>query len=151
CATILAGQQVDVRAMSLTSETAVLAPGQINRYQGVFRSAGSARRWIGKCRCGAGVKIEGEPLFDARGDAAVLGVDGLLYTTRVLNTHELVIVRHLCANPPPGEPPLGRWVLTRPVFDGGKRDSKRHDCNARCTGATGPACDCRCRGRNHGS
>ena len=29
-------------------------------------------------------------------------------------------------------------TLARPVFDGGKPDSKRHTCSARCTSATGP-------------
>jgi hypothetical protein len=24
------------------------------------------------------------------------------------------------------------------------------ECNARCTGATGPSCECKCRGENHG-
>lgn len=142
-----------------TADDATMAPGQLNRYRGAFRSAGPARRWIGRCRCGAGIKLEGAPLYDAKGDAAVIGADGLLYTTRVLNTHELVLVRHRC----PGQTaidavtrtertfPVERWVYCRPVVDGGKPDSKRHTCGARCTNATGPSCDCRCRGANHGS
>lgn len=129
----------------MTAETSTMAPGQMNRYRGAFRSAGPARRWIGRCRsCGAGVKLDGEPLYDSKSDAAVLGADGLLYTTRVLNTHEIVLTRHACGS-------AGTWVFCRPVFDGGKPDSKRHACGARCTNATGPACDCKCRGANHGS
>ena len=139
--------------MTMTADDAKMAPGQLNRYRGTFRSAGPARRWVGRCRCGAGVKLEGEPLYDATGDAAVIGADGLLYTTRVLNTHEIVLVRHRC----PGDAVYsdrgseGRWVFCRPVVDGGKPDSKRHTCGARCTNATGPSCDCRCRGANHGA
>ena len=130
----------------LTAETVTMAPGHINRYRGKLHSAGTRRRWIGRCRaCGVGVRVEGDPLYDVRGDAAVLGSDGLLYTTRVINTHELVLVWHGCV------PARRVWVFCRPVFDGGKPASKRHTCGARCTNATGPACDCRCRGANHGS
>lgn len=31
------------------------------------------------------------------------------------------------------------------------RKASKHECGARCTSATGPQCDCRCRGANHGS
>lgn len=147
--------------MNLTADDATMAAGQLNRYRGAFRSAGTARRWIGRCRCGAGVKLEGEPLYDAKGDAAVLGADGLVYTTRVLNTHEIVLVRHhctACTCPPDAvhskhhqHSSPGQWVFCRPVVDGGKPDSKRHTCGARCTNATGPSCDCRCKGANHGA
>ncbi len=143
------------------ADTVTMAPGQLNRYRGEFRSAGPARRWIGRCRCGAGLKLEGAPLYDAKGDAAVLGADGLLYTTRVLNSHELVLVKHFCGQQvtEPVDPAAvggmgtwpGRWVFCRPVVDGGKPDSKRHTCGSKCTNATGPSCDCRCRGANHGS
>lgn len=140
---------------TITADIATMAPGQLNRYRGAFRSAGPARRWIGRCRCGAGVRVEGEPMYDAKGDAAVIGDDGLLYTTRVLNTHEVVLVQHRCDAGAVGRRgddwKPWRWVFVRPVCDGGKPDSKRHMCGSRCTNATGPSCDCRCRGANHGS
>ncbi len=139
----------------MTAEAVAMAPGQLNRYRGEFRSAGPARRWVGRCRCGAGIKLDGAPLYDAKGDAAVLGADGLLYTTRVLNTHEIVLVQHRCDPGAAGRRgddwKPSRWVFARPVVDGGKHDSKRHTCGARCTNATGPSCDCRCRGANHGA
>jgi len=31
------------------------------------------------------------------------------------------------------------------------RTALRVPCDGRCTGATGPSCDCRCGGKNHGS
>jgi hypothetical protein len=156
-----------------TADAATMAPGQINRYRGAFRAvdigrltgvafAPTVKRWIGRCRCGTGVRVEGYPVLDSKGDAAVVGADGLVYTTRVLNTHEIVLVRHRC-DPiacPQGHLTTdrvsvseigGRWVFCRPVFDGGKIESKRHTCGSRCTNATGPACDCKCRGANHGS
>lgn len=127
--------------MTTTADTATMAPRQINRYRGDFRAVGQAARWVGRCKgCGAGVKLDGIPVVDSRGDAAVVS-GSLTYGTRVLNTHEIVLVAHEC----------GRWVFCRSVFDGGKQDSKRHNCGAKCTNATGPACDCRCRGANHGS
>jgi hypothetical protein len=131
----------------MDSGTVTMAAGQnhLNRYRGAFREAGPARRWIGRCRCGTPVKLDGVPLYDEQGNAAVLGSDGHVYTTRVMNTHEIVLVWHRCTAA------AGRWALARPVFDGGKQFSKRHACGARCTNATGPACDCRCRGLNHGS
>lgn len=128
--------------MGMNADDAVMATKQINRYRGEFRPAGDAKRWIGRCKgCGESVKVEGSPVYDTGNSSAVIGQDGKVYTTRVLNSHEIVLVSHGC----------GRWVFTRPVVDGGKPDSKRHSCGARCTNATGPACDCRCRGANHGS
>jgi hypothetical protein len=60
----------------------------------------------------------------------------------------------------------GKWVLTvrcecrdgtvtndhtlvqlDKVFSTGNVD---HECSARCVNATGPACSCKCRGKNHG-
>lgn len=128
--------------MNVDVETAVMAPRQLNRYRGTFRAAGPARRWVGRCHgCGIAVKLEGTPVYDSGNSAAVIGADDLVYTTRVLNSHEIVPIAHTC----------GRWAYTRPVVDGGKPDSKRHTCGARCTSATGPNCDCRCRGANHGA
>jgi hypothetical protein len=41
----------------------------------------------------------------------------------------------------------GRFVSVERVTAG--TESKK-ECNARCVGAVGPACDCKCRGENHG-
>lgn len=129
----------------MNADTATMAPKQYNRYHGDLRAAGPAKRWVGRCKgCGSAVKLEGTPMYDAGNGAAVLGSDGMLYTTRVLNTHEMVLVSHNCQRD-------GRWVFVRPVVDGGRPESKRHSCGARCTNATGPNCDCKCRGSNHGA
>jgi hypothetical protein len=127
---------------AFAAASVLMAPRHRNRYMGDFKPAGPAKRWVGRCKgCRAPVNLEGTPVYDCRGDAAVLGSDGLVYNTRVLNSHEIALVAHTC----------GRWVFTRPVVDGGKPDSKRHVCGSRCTSATGPNCDCRCKGVNHGS
>lgn len=41
------------------------------------------------------------------------------------------------------------WDVT-PVKWKPRADGTLSDCNARCMGAVGPACDCKCKGRNHG-
>lgn len=126
----------------MNADTIIMADRQPNRYHGELVLTNDGHRWVGRCRnCKAGVHVDGTPMRDKRGDTLVIGVDGLAYTTRVLNSTESVNLYHAC----------GRWVLLRRVRDGGKPDSKRHVCGARCTNATGPMCDCRCRGANHGS
>lgn len=128
---------------NLTAETITMAPRQPNRYRGALTElATQGHRWVGRCRaCNVGVHLDGRALADTRGDTLVLGADGLAYTTRILNSAESVNYVHAC----------GKWTLLRRVYDGGKPDSKRHVCGARCTNATGPSCDCKCRGANHGS
>lgn len=127
----------------LTADAITMADRQPNRYFGALSPMGEVGRWVGRCRsagCG-GVRVDGTPLRDQRGDTMVLGTDGRVYTTRVLSDPQSINLFHDC----------GRWVLLRRVFDDGRPDSKRATCGARCTNATGPSCDCRCRGANHGS
>jgi len=45
--------------------------------------------------------------------------------------------------------PCGDHHLALSRVTEGKKASK-HECGARCTSATGPNCDCRCKGANHG-
>lgn len=40
----------------------------------------------------------------------------------------------------------GGWVKLEPVV---AKESKHH-CGAKCVNATGPACECACKGENHG-
>ncbi len=44
-------------------------------------------------------------------------------------------------------PGCGRDAIAKTVEG---RFSETHLCNAKCTGATGPSCDCSCGGKNHG-
>lgn len=127
----------------MNSDDLRMAERQPNRYRGELRAVrNGGHRWVGRCRgCNAAVRVDGTAMEDVKGDTLVLGSDGIAYTTRVINGPESINYVHAC----------GRWVLLRRVYDGGKPDSKRHNCSARCTAATGPACDCRCRGANHGS
>ncbi len=43
----------------------------------------------------------------------------------------------------------GRVKLQR-VYDDARPGRQRHECNAKCLASTGPACECKCRGVNHG-
>lgn len=136
-----------------------MADGHPHRFAEIRVPAEGAKleRWVGCCKaCKAAVRLEGtatmarERVYSGAGEytasaqgftlTAVIAGERV-YTTRVLNDHALVIVRCPCS----------AFAAARRVYDGGKPDSKRHVCGARCTGATGPACDCKCRGANHGS
>ena len=142
-------------------DAADMAPAHPHRIARIRLEPGhKLERWIGRCGvCRAAVRLEGyavqaTPLvwvanegfrastrgFD--GTTAILDTDGKVHTTRVLSSHEAVSVAKRCGC-------LG-YAVARRVFDGGKPDSKRHTCDSKCTNATGPSCDCKCRGANHG-
>ncbi len=109
----------------------------------------AARRWIGRCRaCKASRKLEGTIVIalgtsrthNHTGDRAALGFDGKVYTTRTIGYADLILVR--CTG-------CVRFVLVKLVTEGTKES--KHTCGARCVNATGPMCDCKCKGANHGS
>jgi hypothetical protein len=101
------------------------------------------RRWIGRCKkCGATHKIEGRVMEGRRGkqvDLVIRAHDGSVYITadNGSNSSEVVV--------PCGD----HWCRLKCVMEGTKKS--KHACGARCTNATGPQCDCRCKGKNHGS
>ena len=113
-------------------------------------------RWIGRCkRCGATHRLEGVVAMGHRGGRSTLGItptgtairgdyvikadDGRVFMSADQGTNPTKVVvpcgDHFC-------------TLTR-VREGTKRS--KHECGARCTSATGPQCDCRCKGKNHGA
>jgi hypothetical protein len=99
-------------------------------------------RFIGRCkRCGKTGKLEGVLLIGhAPGahDYVIKDSRGLLWTTADQGT-----------NPSKVYAPCGDHHLALHRVSEGKKASK-HECGARCTSATGPNCDCRCKGENHG-
>ncbi len=128
----------------------MMADGHPMRFVEIRALDGAARRWIGRCKCGTSRKLEGT-VVGARAasvtndmcvDRAVLGFDGKLYTTRVYFEAGLVLAR--CSNLT-----CSRFVHVKLVTEGSK--ASKHTCGARCVNATGPMCDCKCRGANHGS
>jgi len=101
-------------------------------------------RWIGRCkRCGATHKLEGRlttahASSPPRHDYVIVTGDGAAYLTGAQGTDlSTVVVR--CND---------HWCRLCLVREGTKKS--KHECGARCTNATGPNCDCRCRGKNHG-
>jgi hypothetical protein len=110
-------------------------------------------RFIGRCKkCEKTHKLEGQ-FFLAHGkgpgvvsdqpwsrhDYVIRDSYGLLWTTAGHGSDTATV-----------------WVpcgdhrcLLRRVMEGKK--ASKHTCGARCTNATGPNCDCRCKGANHGS
>lgn len=137
-------------AAALTADTAPALPavdantGQV--YQSVARQGpGSdvAHRFVGRCKkCGTGRQITGRVLVGrsvTRNNQVLLAPDGALYTVGDLGTNPYKIwVR--CGD---------HHVALARVTEGTK--NSKHACGARCTSSTGPNCDCRCRGANHGS
>ncbi len=101
-------------------------------------------RWIGRCKkCGQTHKLEGRLTSAHRvgngGDYVIVTHDGPIYTMAAMGSDtSKVLVR--CGD---------HWCSLRRVHEGTKKS--KHECGARCTNATGPSCDCRCRGKNHGS
>lgn len=98
-------------------------------------------RWIGRCKtCGKTQKIEGHVMLAYPGIHG--GADYVIQTTdgRVYFTTGAAAVKVPCGD---------HWCVLKMVEEGTK--ASKHTCGARCTSATGPNCDCRCRGKNHGS
>jgi hypothetical protein len=101
-------------------------------------------RWIGRCKkCGATHNLEGRlTVATASGrnsDYVIVTHDGRIYTM----AHHGSDTSHVTI--PCGD----HWCTLRRVVEGTKKS--KHECGARCTNATGPNCDCKCRGRMHGS
>lgn len=115
-------------------------------------------RWIGRCKqCGATHKVEGvlthavapeQPypaglsragMIRAKShDYVVRATNGDVYTMNA-NGSDVSLLPVRCGD---------HWRRLRRVHEGDKKS--KHECGARCTNATGPNCDCRCKGKNHG-
>lgn len=117
-------------------------------YQRLSASPSSRKthRWVGRCaRCGETHKIEGRMLSGHRhgasgsADYVIRARDGRLLTTAAMGT-DVSLIWVPCGD---------HRCLLRRVTEGTKKS--KHQCGARCTSATGPNCDCKCRGENHGS
>lgn len=104
-----------------------------------------AYRWIGRCKtCKKAYRVEGV-LASGRREACYdeqIVVSGtLVYRTADQGTNPTALFVSCCS---------GRAKLSR-VFDSHKPNRPRHECNAKCLASTGPACECKCKGANHGS
>ena len=82
--------------------------------------------------------------YRCRACCHVVAVEGVLETTCTDSGAEVPIARCVCD----GRLELLGRVGRKP---GLWRDSERCACDARCTNAPGPSCDCSCGGVNHGT
>jgi len=105
-------------------------------------------RWIGRCKkCRATHKLDGHLMIGARSagqgygstDDVIQTSDGRIYTCGGQGTSPSTVWA------PCGD----HYALLKRVHEGTKKS--KHECGARCMSATGPNCDCRCRGAMHGS
>ena len=107
-------------------------------------------RWIGKCKkCGAKHQLSGKLGFayrhDAQGKVHAIG-------EAAIADEGVYLVGDLGSNPTKIVIPCGgHYCALQRVYDDAKPGKPRTACGARCMNSTGPACDCRCRGQNHGS
>lgn len=105
-------------------------------------SDGVTYRWIGKCkRCSARHKLEGALASAHRGSqgsTVIVTPEGAYDVGCLGSDTSHVTIR--CGD---------HWVNLWRVREG--RKHSKHECNARCLASTGPNCDCRCKGANHGS
>lgn len=116
-------------------------------YDAILMNLGSniPARWVGRCKaCELAHRIDGviaRGRTTGRGDAQIIisGTRAYLCADQGTNTSAVSIV--CCAK---------RVKLSR-VYDSHKPNRPRHECNAKCLGSTGPACECKCGGANHGS
>jgi hypothetical protein len=118
----------------------VMAAGHlVSRVRTIVAMLFVVTRWIGRCKdCGMTAKVEGRIARTASPEVAVVALDGTVYSTRIIGEASLILKQCACS----------RYVMLRKVTEG-KKGSK-HTCGARCTNSTGPNCDCRCKGANHG-
>lgn len=107
------------------------------------RLSAEHHRWIGRCkRCGRTHRLEGRIMVGRRGTQGyqvIKADDGLVFMSDDLGSNPYA-VRVRCGD---------HWCRLQMVHEGTK--ASKHECGARCVNATGPSCDCRCKGANHGS
>lgn len=104
----------------------------------------TAHRWVGRCKtCRKGHSVAGSL---ARGryrniDETVVVTGQQCYRTAGHGTDPTVLFISCC----------DARVKLAHVVDTAKPNRARHECNAKCLASTGPNCQCKCKGANHGA
>jgi hypothetical protein len=128
---------------ALVGRTAVKA---MVTYDAIRLGFGSpvAHRWVGRCKaCRKAHRVDGV-LATGRTDKhdEQIVVSGTrCYRTACHGSDATTLFVSCCD---------ARVKLQR-VYDDHKPNRPRHECNAKCLASTGPACECKCKGANHGS
>lgn len=104
-----------------------------------------AERWVGRCaKCRAGIRVDGVVAVGRRtghDDQIVIAGTRCYRAAEHGSNPTVLFVACRC----------GEGVKLQRVFDNAKPNRPRHECSAKCLNSTGPACECKCKGANHGS
>lgn len=113
-----------------------------------IRVPGSLRpvphRWVGRCKaCSKAHRVDGFLAYgrERNADLQIVVSGTSAYLTSCNGTDPTALWVNCCEK---------RAKLSR-VFDSHKPGRPRHECNAKCLASTGPACECKCKGANHGA
>lgn len=116
----------------------------------VYASPGrTEHRWVGRCKaCKTASRVDGRIAAGRRTirgvtlDETIVVSGTSCYRTADQGSNATVLfVSCQCT---------ARVKLQR-VFDDRKPNRPRHECNAKCLSSTGPSCECKCKGANHGA
>lgn len=130
---------------ALVGRTAVNAAVTYDQIRLSSSASQVSHRWVGACKaCRKAHRVDG---ILATGWRKGHGCDQIV----VAGSACYVTANH-------GTNPVSLWVpccsarakLSR-VYDSHKPNRPRHECNAKCLASTGPACECKCKGANHGA
>lgn len=133
---------------ALVGRTAVNAAVTYDSVRMTGSRAPSLDRWVGCCKvCKKGHRVDGmlargvRSVAKGHAEDQVVISGSMLYLTADNGTNPTALSVSCCE---------ARVKLQR-VYDSHKPNRPRHECNAKCLASTGPACECKCKGANHGS
>jgi hypothetical protein len=99
-------------------------------------------RFVGRCkRCKTARQLVAYVVSDPKVGYVTIDTTGIYRACADLGTNPYKVVAE-CGD--------HRVALHR-VEDTAKQGKARHECNAKCLASTGPACECKCKGANHGA
>lgn len=131
---------------ALVNRTAANAAITYDAIRCNLAGSNTSHRWIGRCKsCSKAHRVDGVLVIGRsrnQDDQLVMsGIRAYRTADHGSNPTALFISCSCCET---------RVKLQR-VYDAAKPTRPRHECDAKCLAATGPACECKCRGTNHGS
>lgn len=104
-----------------------------------------AQRWVGRCKCRQAHKVDGvlaRGIRASRAEDQIVVSGALCYRTAGDGANQTALFVN-CA--------CGQRARLERVFDSHKPNRPRHECDAKCMASTGPSCECKCKGANHGA
>jgi hypothetical protein len=114
--------------------------------------ANAAHRWIGRCKaCRKAHRVDGVLATGRTGkqDEQIVVSGARCYRTADHGSNATILFVSCCTSVS-GQQRIEWRVKLQRVYDDHKPNRPRHECNAKCLASTGPACECKCKGANHG-